>query len=79
MNPADDATRPLEFKELNQNCRWFNGPEFFKEDLFEWPLEKETFNNIIIPSMEETPEKNKTTSVLKWEPVIAVQSLLRHD
>ena len=78
LNPADDTTRPLEFKELNQNCRWFNGPEFFKEDLFEWPLEKKTFNNIIIPSMEETPEKNKTTLVLKWEHFSSWSKLIYH-
>ena len=36
LNPAVDATRSLEIKERNQNCRWFNGPEFFKEDIFEW-------------------------------------------
>ena len=42
LNPADDSTRPVEFKELHQNCRWFNGPEFVKQNLFEWPVEKET-------------------------------------
>lgn len=30
LNPADDGTRRVEFKELHQNCRWLNGPEFFK-------------------------------------------------
>ena len=78
MNPADQATKHVEFKELNQNCRWFNGLEFFKEDLFEWPLEKEIFNNIIITGMEETPEKNKTTSVLKWEHFSSWSKLIYH-
>ena len=35
LNPVDDATSLVEFKEIHQNCRWLNGPEFFKEDLFE--------------------------------------------
>ena len=78
LNPADDATKLLEFKELNQNCRWFNGSEFFKEDLFEWSFEKETFSTIINPSMEETPEKNKTTSVLKWEHFLSWLKLIYH-
>ena len=77
MNPADDATRPVEFKELHQNCRWFNGLEFFKQELFEWPVEMETFNNII-PGMEEAPEKNKTTSVLKWEDFSSWSKLMYH-
>ena len=69
MNPADDGTRPIEFRELQWNCRWFNGPKFFKQDLFEWSVVKEMFKNIIIPGIEETrkKKKKKTTSVLKWE------------
>ena len=31
LNPADDATRPVEFKELHQNWQLFNGPEFLNK------------------------------------------------
>ena len=78
LNPVDDATSLVEFKEIHQNSRWLNGPEFFKEDLFEEPVEKETFNNIIIPGMEEIPEKNKTTLVLKWEHFSSWSKLIYH-
>ena len=77
LNPADGATRPVESKELHQNCRWLNGPEFLKQDLFEWPVDNIN-NNIIILGMEETPEKIKTTSVLKWEHFSSWTKLIYH-
>ena len=32
LNVADDATRVTKFENLDEHCRWFNGPEFFVND-----------------------------------------------
>ena len=42
LNPADGVTRPVESKELHQNCRWLTGPECLKQDLFEWSVDNIT-------------------------------------
>ena len=45
LNVADDATRVTNFQNLNEHCRWFNGPEFLVNDESEWP--KETFDKSV--------------------------------
>ena len=45
LNVADDATRVTNFQNLNEHCRWFNGPEFLVDDESEWP--KETFDKSV--------------------------------
>ena len=45
LNVADDATRVTKFQNLNEHCRWFNGPEFLVNDESEWP--KETFDKSV--------------------------------
>ena len=45
LNVADDATHVTKFQNLNEHCRWFNGPEFLVNDESEWP--KETFDKSV--------------------------------
>ncbi|XP_075254923.1 uncharacterized protein LOC142346293 [Convolutriloba macropyga] len=40
LNPADDGTRGLKLTEFKPDCRWFNGPLFFKHDPTNWPPTK---------------------------------------
>ena len=32
----DDTSRVTKFENLNEYCRWFNGPEFAANDKSEW-------------------------------------------
>ena len=32
-NVVDDATHSMSFRDLNNNCRWFNGPECIHENV----------------------------------------------
>ena len=52
LNVADDATRITKFENLNEHCRWFNGPEFLVNDKSELP--KETSDKSV---------ENKSTSI----------------
>ena len=36
-NPADDCTRGLRVADLDQHCRWFNGPAFLSKLVEHWP------------------------------------------
>ena len=39
QNPADDATRGLDLKNLSAESRWFQGPAFLHEGETSWPSE----------------------------------------
>ena len=39
-NPADVGTRPITILELKSNDLWWNGPEFLKKRISEWPKGK---------------------------------------
>jgi len=43
QNPADDATRGLDLKNLSAESRWFQGPAFLHEGETSWPLESRLF------------------------------------
>ena len=36
-NPADDGTRGIPFRDFHSNTRWFQGPEFLKQPVSQWP------------------------------------------
>ena len=39
-NPADDATRGLDLKDMSTESRWFQGPSFLHEGEEFWPLDR---------------------------------------
>ena len=43
QNPADDATRGLELRNLSAESRWLQGPAFLHEGETSWPLESRPF------------------------------------
>ena len=45
LNVTDDATRVTKCENLNEHCRWFNGPEFLVNDWSKWP--KGTFDKSV--------------------------------
>jgi hypothetical protein len=51
MNPADVGTRPITATELKENKLWWEGPEFLKLQVNEWPKSK------IVPQIENTELK----------------------
>ena len=36
-NPADDGTRGIPFRDFHSNTRWFQGHEFLKQPVSQWP------------------------------------------
>jgi len=40
QNPADIGTRPVTVAELRDNKTWWEGPEFLKKPMAEWPKSK---------------------------------------
>ena len=56
-NPADDASRGLSAQQLNENCRWLNGPSFLWQ-----PELQTTIQETWIPSTDD-PEVKKATSL----------------
>ena len=45
QNPADDATRGLELRNLSAESRWLQGPAFLHEGETSWPLESRPLLN----------------------------------
>ena len=45
QNPADDATRGLDLRNLSAESRWFQGPTFLHEGETYWPLERRLLLN----------------------------------
>jgi hypothetical protein len=45
-NPADDASRGQRADELIANSRWFNGPDFLKENEDKWPINPTLIANV---------------------------------
>ena len=43
QNPADDATRGLDLKNLSAESRWFHGPTFLHEGETSWPSKGRPF------------------------------------
>ena len=39
-NPADDATRGLDLRDMSTESRWFQGPSFLHEGEESWPLDR---------------------------------------
>ena len=37
LNPADDCTSGIAFRDIHSNTRWFKGPEFLKQPVSQWP------------------------------------------
>ena len=42
-NPADDATRGLELRDMSTESRWFQGPSFLHEGEKSWPLDRRPY------------------------------------
>ena len=67
LNVADDATRVTKFENLNEHCRWFNGPEFLVNDESEWP--KETSDKSVentSTSINQVDVSPKYQSLINW-------------
>ena len=45
-NPADDATRGLNVKDLVNGCRWITGPDFLWQQHTDWPKQPDNIGNL---------------------------------
>jgi len=55
-NPADDVSRGLKASELVSSPRWFDGPEFLRQDESRWPVNPVTVCNL--PDSDPEVRKN---------------------
>jgi len=78
-NPADDASRGLDAKALNEQQRWLKGPKFLWEPEKDWPTQPSSFGKI----SNEDPEVKKqvnacVTTITNPSPTSTVTKLLQH-
>ena len=63
MNPADDCSRGLLLSELDNDSRWFRGPNFLYRPEIEWPIAPE-----MSPPDEDDPEVKMVGAVTTSQP-----------
>ena len=78
-NPADDASRGLDAKALNEQQRWLKGPKFLWQPEKDWPKQLSSFGEI----SNEDPEVKKqvnacATTITDPSPASTVTKLLQH-
>ena len=78
-NPADDASRGLDAKALNEQQRWLRGPEFLWQPEKDWPEQPSSLGEI----SNEDPEVKKrlntcVTTVTDPSPTTTVTKLFQY-
>jgi len=88
QNPADDATRGLDLKNLSTESRWFQGSAFLRHGETSWPLEsrlwsdyseegKQEMAKISLVSMQAVPASVWHREVFFLAPIVRSYSLDR--
>ena len=74
LNPADDASRGLTASKFLCSQRWFQGPDFLRKDVKEWPKTNEKTQRI----PDTDPELKKSVNVTVDATVSGMDSLLQY-
>ena len=79
LNVADDATHVTKFENLNEHCRWFNGPEFLVNDKSEW--QKKTIDKSMenaSTNINQVDVSPKYQSFISWNYYSNCYTLICH-
>ena len=74
QNPADDATRGLDLRNLSAESRWFQGPTSLHEKEISWPLERRLLlNDCSEEGKQELAKINLTFQCKKTLPLFDIE------